>query len=253
MRIYNITFSPTGGTEQVAKLLLEALGEPYESISLLNAVLDYNAYSFNKNDVCLIAVPSYGGRVPAPAVRRVLSLHGHGARCILLCVYGNRAYEDTLLELKNAAKLAGFVPVAAVAANAQHSLMPQFGANRPDLNDMADLKAYAAKLQELLSSGRMDEVHVPGNVPYKDFGGVPMKPQLIGECSGCGLCVRQCPVGAIDEADPSKLDAGKCITCMRCVKLCPKGARGMDEAVMAEKAKLMAPLFAGRKPNELFL
>lgn len=53
--------------------------------------------------MAVIAVPSYAGRVPAPAVQRLTAMQGNGARAVLVCVYGNRAYEDTLVELEDAA------------------------------------------------------------------------------------------------------------------------------------------------------
>ena len=69
----------------------------------------------------MAAVPSYGGRVPEIAVSRLKQMKGNGARAVLLVVYGNREYEDTLLELSDVMEAAGFSPVAAVAAVAEHS------------------------------------------------------------------------------------------------------------------------------------
>ena len=55
---------------------------------------------------------------------------------------------------------------------------------------------------------------MPGGHPYREFGGVPFKPQVDEElCVRCGACVVQCPVCAIDAEDPTKTDADTCISC----------------------------------------
>ena len=93
-----ITFSPTGGTEKAARILASAIAETWQSIDLLNPVSDL---SFSADDLCLVALPSYGGRIPTLSAERLRSIHADGTRAILLCVYGNRAYEDTLSELQD--------------------------------------------------------------------------------------------------------------------------------------------------------
>ena len=80
-------------------------------------------------------MPSYAGRVTAIAAERLRAIHGGGAKCILVCVYGNRAYEDTLVEMEDIARECGFEIVAAVAAIAEHSIMHQYAAGRPDAAD----------------------------------------------------------------------------------------------------------------------
>jgi len=66
--------------------------------------------------VAVIAVPSFGGRVPEPAVKRLEEIRGNEALCTAVCVYGNRAYEDTLIELSDAARKSGFRVIAGIAA-----------------------------------------------------------------------------------------------------------------------------------------
>lgn len=113
MKLYSIVFSPTGGTQKVAALLTKALGGEAAAIDLTDSKQDFSTIGLTQEDVALIAVPSYGGRVPAAAVERLTAMHGQGARAVLVCVYGNRAYEDTLVELEDAAQKAGFRVVAA--------------------------------------------------------------------------------------------------------------------------------------------
>ena len=72
-------------------------------------------------------------------------------------------------------------------------------------------------------------------------------------CTLCGLCARECPAGAIDNAYPKETDPQVCISCMRCIAICPRGARGVDEAFMAQRAEKMAAVLGGHKENYLFL
>ena len=66
-------------------------------------------------------------------------LFAAAARAVLMCVYRNRAYEDTLLELADTAEKAGFHVIAAVAAIAEHSVIREIAAGRPDAADRARL------------------------------------------------------------------------------------------------------------------
>lgn len=123
MKYYEILFSPTGGTKKVADILMNTLCDESIQVDLMDREADFAAQTFQPQDVCLAAVPSFGGRVPAVAMERLGNMKGNGARVILVAVYGNRAYEDTLLELEDGLKSAGFRPIAAVAAVAEHSII----------------------------------------------------------------------------------------------------------------------------------
>ena len=179
MKGYENCFSPTGGTRKAADLLAEPLFSETVPVDLTDSQADFSTVVLRAEDVAVIAVPSYGGRVPATAVQRLSAVRGNGARAVLVCVYGNRAYEDTLAELQDTAKQAGFRVVAAVAAVAEHSIVRQIAAGRPDDGDQRQLADFAKSIQAKLEKEDDSEPAIPGNRPYKKGGGcrrVPAAP-----------------------------------------------------------------------------
>lgn len=253
MKLYDIAFSPTGGTKKVSALLTGALDGEVTTVDLTDSKQDFHAVSLTQEDVAVISVPSYGGRVPAVAVERLTMLNGQGARAVLVCVYGNRAYEDTLVELEDAAKQAGFRVIAAVAAVAEHSIARQFAAGRPDAQDAKQLSDFAGQIRAKLSAGTCSEPAIPGNRPYKKAGGAGMVPKPTKECTNCGVCAAQCPVQAIDRDNPKKVDEKACISCMRCISVCPHSARKVNPVMLSAASLMLKKVCSVRKDCELFL
>jgi len=254
MKLYRMIFSPTGGTEKVADALSCGWDCEQETVNLLEVDRDYGVYKLEADDVCIVAVPSFGGRVPAVALERLSSMKGNQARAVLAAVYGNRDFEDTLLELKDTLEVAGFRCVAAVAAIAEHSIMHQFAAGRPDEKDVAQLKAFAEQIREKLKGDKAQEpASVPGNRPYRKYSGVPLRPKADKTCRQCGVCMRECPVHAIPKEDMTRTDEDMCISCMRCIAVCPSGSRKLNKVMVNVAAQKLKKACAEPKQNELFL
>ena len=246
MRVFDIVFSPTGGTERASGYIANALEGETVAVDLTDSGLGFRTVAMTKEDVAVIAVPSYGGRVPAVAAERLGMMRGNGAQAVLVCVYGNRAYED-------AAKGAGFRVIAAVSAIAEHSIVRQFAAGRPDPQDAAQLAGFANQIQQKISAGDASEPAIPGNRPYKKAGGAGMVPKATKECTACGACAAACPVGAIDKDDPKRVDKKTCISCMRCVAVCPWGARAVNPVMLSAAIKMLSKACSERKECELFI
>ena len=246
MRVYNLIYSPTGGTARV----MDILGREFGVTDTVDLCAPVKEMTLNPEDLVLLGLPSFGGRIPAGSGDRVRAIHGNGAKMVLVAVYGNRAIDDTLIEMQDLAKDCGFRVVGAISAVAEHSIMRHVAKGRPDADDEAELRAFARQLLAQLDSDA--EVQVPGKRPYKNFGGAGMFP-LVENCAFCGLCAEKCPVGAIPTDAPGTNDTAKCICCMRCIEICPVQARKRNPAALNNTIERLRNAVSGRKPNELFL
>lgn len=253
MNVYAMYFSPTGGTKKAVDILAGELGTFWEMDFSLPGK-PYELYRFEPGDVCIIGVPSFGGRVPETALRSLTKVRAKGAAAVVVVSYGNRAYEDTLLELRKAMEGCGFKVIAAVAAVTEHSIMHQYGTGRPDDKDRKELKAMAEKIKKkLLKPDSWKDFFVPGRYPYKEFHSIPMVPEAGGNCKRCGLCAASCPAEAISRVNPEKTDGDRCISCMRCVSICPEHERKVNKMLVFAASMKLKKACSGRKDNELFL
>lgn len=251
MSIFSIYFSPTKSTEKITDVLAAEFGT-YEKIDLCQNLKDI--LQFNEDDICIIGVPSYGGRVPSIALERMEKYQGNFAKTIVVVVYGNRAYDDTLIELQDYLRNKNFCLIAGVAAVAEHSIMHQFAKGRPDEEDIKELVQYAQKIKvELLKEKGSFDLNLPGHHPYKEYNGIALKPKVNNECTKCGICAKNCPVGAIPLNAVNTTNTNICISCMRCIELCPSNARKVNRLLVKIAALKLKKECTTRKNNELFL
>lgn len=202
----------------------------------------------------ILAVPSFGGRIPGVVAERLRQMRGCGP-AVLISVYGSRASEDTLVELYDRAKEVGYIPIAAGEFVAQHSMAPTLAAGRPNQDDCvqaADLGRRALGLAERLPAETVPVLELPGNRPYRAFGGVALHPKAGKNCIACGRCVENCPVGAIPRENPRQTDAEKCITCMRCVAECPQQARGLGKVAQAAVTMKLGKVCDAKRLNQVW-
>ncbi len=253
MSFYKLIFSPTGGTEKIADIIVKEWTQPVTMIDLSKVNDDFSKYSFNSEDVVLIAMPSFGGRLPAVAAERLSIVKGNSAKCVLVCVYGNRAYEDTLAEMEDIAIKCDFKIMAVVSAVAEHSIMRQYATGRPDERDTHTLADFSKQIVEKLNLSDINALKIPGNRPYKKAGSAGLIPKADKNCTKCKSCAIECPVGAIDPTDVAKTDKNKCISCMRCVTHCSQNARKANGALISVAALAIKNACSQRKEPELFI
>ncbi len=236
----------------MANIVATAIATDWQTVELCRPAAEIKFPALTPEDLCLIAVPSFSGRVPSYAAQMLQCLPNLTCKTILLCVYGNRDYEDVLVELEDILKPKGFRIIAALTAIAQHSVMP-YAAGRPDETDIAQLQQAAAQIKAKLASGAVTAPTLPGNRPYRTVSKIPMRPYGDENCLECGICATACPVGAIFFEDVKHCDDELCIRCMKCVAVCPTHARTLPPAIVATVAEKMKALFAVRKEPQLFI
>ncbi len=154
------------------------------------------------DSLAVIATPVFEGVIPDIAIERMKEIQGNHANCVVIAVYGNRAYDDGLIQLK---KIPPSYAVSMLSpplqAVAEHSIMRQFGSGRPDEEDSKELKKFAEEILEKLSSDKelSTDYFVPGSHEYKRLGNLSVVPKANASCTGCGKCAEACPTGAINK------------------------------------------------------
>ncbi len=243
-KVILVYFSPTGNTRKTLEAMAAPFGGAADVVDL--TVTDAPVRTFDEDDVVIFGTPVYGGRIPSVARARLAGLKGRGTRCIVAVTYGNRHYDDALLELADLAKEQGFAVTGAAALVGRHTF-GEIQTERPDENDLAADREFAVRAL----SGEAHEFVIPGNRPYRDGGsGGKFRPLTSEACVHCGLCVKACPVHAI--ADDCVTIADTCLSCFRCIRNCPKGAKNMDTEAYRSFAVAFTEKLKARRENEYY-
>jgi Dissimilatory sulfite reductase (desulfoviridin), alpha and beta subunits len=258
MKINNlhiVWFSATATTKHITELV----AGQFIAVSATNHDITKERPESNvqagPNDLLIAGVPVYAGRVPAIAVDALNRFKGEGTPAIIVCVYGNRDYDDALIELKDILQTNAFIVISAGTFIAQHSIFPAVGASRPDEKDkiiIADFARKSAKLlAELESKTNLPDIIVKGNRPYTKPGRIPLSPKTDKKCNKCGLCIKICPTNAIPSLNPRITFGSKCIACARCISLCPQQARHFGGILYRIVEKKFVKTYSVRKEPEV--
>lgn len=258
-KTYVAYFSPTFATRDVVRKMGEIVNRKYHEFDLTDYDNRNTAHDFERNELLIIGAPTFSGRIPNVAKERINKLRGHNTPCIVAVTYGNRDYDNALLELKDMMENLGFKVVGATAIITQHSIVKSIATDRPNTGDLDSIKVFVEMVMDKLervNSVIAEDLYVPGNPEYinKENHNQPLKYHLNRKrCDECGVCIKMCPVQAIEPGRPIKIDSSKCFGCMRCIKVCPKRAREYNRTKYSVlKLYLRNNCEKGRK-NEFYL
>lgn len=262
-RVKLIYFSPTKTTKKI----LEGVAEGIQIDTIAHLDLTFpearsREFEEIRDGLVIIGTPVYSGRVPLEAVQRLQRLKATNTPVVVIVVYGNREYEDALLELSNLAEEAGFTPFAGGAFIGEHSYSNKstpIANGRPDGRDIKKAVEFGRmiqnKIRDIHALTEISPLHVPGNFPYRERAEKLKTSPITKEtlCKTCEQCVAVCPTVAITFKDAVITDQNICILCCACVKICPTGARVIEDPQLKQRAEKLSINCRKRKEPEMYI
>ena len=256
-----IYFSPTQTTKKIVEAIAKGISlNETKHCDITPFIFDEKYCEEIINELVIIGVPVYSGRVPLHAADRLRKLKGSNSPAIIVVVYGNRAYDDALLELSNIALERGFKPFAAAAFIGEHSFSSEFfpiAQGRPDADDLNKAAEFGMKINNIIQDCKPFTylVNIPGKFPYKPSGKLPnISPISIeSKCKKCGNCVSNCPTGSIRLNGKIETNKTTCSLCCACVKNCINKARVNDSDLVRLGSDWLLKNCASRKAPEIFI
>ncbi len=269
-KVRAVFFSGTGTTEKIttsiAGRIATILDIPFEITNFSLPKDRVDSLCFNTGELIIFGIFVVAGRVPNLLLPYLKTTESRGAFAVPVVLYGNRHYDDALIELRDILEASGARTIAAGAFIGQHSFSDTLAKGRPDRSDMFAAIAFADRIAEKIKDGS-DERHpidVPGvPFPYRGYyqpsgeDGLPVqflkaKPVTAPHCTDCKICADICPMGAINRENVKEVP-GPCIKCCVCIKKCPVGAKSFQDENFLSHRALLEKTYKKRKDPEIFI
>ncbi len=270
-KVIGVFFSPVGKTKEtvlgIAKEISAYLGKPMEPFNFTPPQNRQGIKEYKKTDFVVFGTPVYAGRIPNKLLSYVQNgFTGHGALALPVVTFGNRSFDNGLIELRNELENNGFHTIAGAAVSTSHAFSDKISPNRPDEQDWESLRSFARLAAKKALD--LEEIPQPVQVPgenilthyYTPLGtdGKPVsflkaKPQTkLDVCTHCGVCVAACPMGSISKEDPASVP-GICIKCQACIQKCPSKAKYFDDEAFLSHVAMLEQNYTNRHENGLFI
>ncbi len=256
-KVYAIYFSPTGNSKKSALYVAKAFSDDITEIDITVANKQPIPQKFGIGDIVIFSAPVYGGKILKEAKERFKKFTGEITPCVIIASYGNRHYDNALIEMSDMAISQGFIPVGYAALVGRHTF-GQIEVNRPDNNDLEENIHFGEKISDKLNRYDFSIPLIPGDPEYESIekGGTGGKFRPLTDtfsCIDCKLCAVNCPMQAINYDNVSKIDNELCISCFRCIRNCPTGAKNMNEENYIAFAEEFTQKLSQSRPNEYFI
>ena len=149
--IKTVYFSATGNTKNVVKLIGETIARnmnlSYKEIDFTLPQAHKDSYEFTKEELVIFGTPVYAGRVPNKVLPMIQGLfQGNDAFAVPVVTFGNRNYDNALIELRNELENNHFHTIAAGAFVAQHAFTDQLATMRPGKSDQEEIRGFAKRI-----------------------------------------------------------------------------------------------------------
>lgn len=269
--IHLVYYSATGNTEKAAKAIADTLASawdlPLKTVDFTRPEMRETAQNFETGDFVIVATPVYAGRVPNKMLPYVQTmLEGNGALALPVVTFGNRNFDNGLIELRTELENHGFHTVAAAGILTEHVFSDKLATGRPNEDDLAALKNFAKQVAEkvdALDAAPAEPIEVRGEfpAPYYTPLGTDGKPAVFlkakpktheDKCTDCGICAQVCPMGSISKENPAEVN-GICIKCQACIKKCPTNAKYFDDPAFLSHVAMLEQNYSRRTEIELFI
>ena len=221
-KLSKVYFSPSGTTEKIVNEVAKNFNMNRENYDLLS----FDSKKEFSNELVIIGVPVFDGRIPKLACKRLSNIKGNNTKAIVILNYGNIDYGNALLELTELLKKNRFNIMGVATTVSQHSQFNKIGQNRPDASDLDKINEFSQKIVEKLKNNTENEIFVNGYKPYPNYITSSFNVNCDEDlCTECMDCVYTCPEEAISEETPTKTHLDDCTRCTTCINVCPENAR----------------------------
>ena len=265
--LYVLYFSPTGGTEKIARLVGEELagrlGVGQKLIDFTRPENRSAEYRVGAAALLVRASPVYAGRLPNKLLPEYQArIFGDGTPAVPICVFGNRSPDEALRELVLLLEGNGFRVAGGAAFAGRHAFSDQVGTGRPDQDDRTQIRDFAGKIADKLAGAELPLLSIdrreigPYYTPLKEDGApakfLKAKPATDqSKCVRCGLCARSCPLGSIDGETMEAV--GLCIKCQACVRKCPMKAKSFEDGDFLSHVSMLEQNYTRRADNLTYI